>query len=102
MALSQSTLTASASTVFTSLGNNAVTTMYLCNYSASDRTVTIYLVPSGFSPGTTNIIYKDIPIAAGDTYIIDTERLVLSNGDTIQAFASSTASITMTVSYIGV
>ena len=102
MALSQATLTTSASTVFTSSGNNAVTAMYLCNYSASDRTATIYLVISGGSAGNSNMIYKEIPIAAGDTYIIDTERLVLGNGDTIQALASSSTSITMTVSYVGV
>jgi hypothetical protein len=102
MALSQATLTGSASAVYTSSGNSAVTTMYLCNYSVSDRTVTIYLVPSAGTAGNSNIIYKEVPIAAGDTYIIDTERLVLANGDSVQALASSTSSVTMTVSYVGV
>ena len=102
MALSQLTLTASATAVYTSSGNSAVTTMYLCNYSATDRTVTIYLVQSGGSAGNSNIIYKDVPIAAGDTYIIDTERLVLGDADSVRALASGTSSITMTVSYVGV
>ncbi len=102
MALSQATLTSGAAAVFTSSGNNAVTTMYLCNYSGSDRTVTVYLVPSAGSAGNSNIIYKDVSIAAGDTYIIDTERLVLANGDSVQALASATSSVTMTVSYVGV
>lgn len=102
MALSQSTLTASAAAVFTSSGNSAITTMYLCNYSGTDRTVTIYLVPSAGTAGNTNIIYKDVTIVAGDTYIIDTERLVLANGDMVQALASATSSVTMTVSYVGV
>lgn len=102
MALSQSTLTTSASAVYTSAGNTAISTMYLCNYSASDRTVTIYLVQSGSFATNVNIIYKDVPIAAGDTYIIDTERLILGNGDSVQALASAVSSITMTVSYIGV
>jgi len=102
MALSQTTLTTSASAVYTSTGNTAISTMYLCNYSASDRTVTIYLVQSGSFATNVNIIYKDVPIAAGDTYIIDTERLILGNGDSVQALASAVSSITMTVSYIGV
>lgn len=102
MALSRATLTASASAVYTSSGNTAVTTMYLCNYSATDRTVSVYLVPSAGTAGDSNIIYKDVPIAAGDTYIIDTERLVLANGDSVQALASATTSVTMTVSYVGV
>lgn len=102
MALSQTTLTTSAGIVFTSSGNSAVTTVYLCNYGLSDRTATIYLVQSGSSASNTNIIYKDVAIAAGDTYIIDTERLVLGNGDSVQALASANSSITMTVSYVGV
>lgn len=102
MALSQTTLTTSASVVYTSTGNSAVTTMYLCNYGATDRTVTIYLVQSGGTAGNTNIIYKDVPIAAGDTYIIDTERLVLGDADSVRALASGVSSVTMTVSYVGV
>jgi hypothetical protein len=102
MALSQSTLTGSATAIHTSTDNTAITTIYLCNYSGSDRTVTIYLVPSAGTAGNNNIIYKEIPIAAGDTYIIDTERLVLANGDSVQALASAISSVTMTVSYVGV
>lgn len=102
MALSQLTLTTSASAVFTSSGNSAVTTMYLCNYSGADVTVTVHLVPSGGSAADSNIIYKTVPIAASDTYIIDTERLVLANGDSVQAFASAGTSVTMTVSHVGV
>lgn len=102
MALSQATLTTSAANVYVSSGTTAVTTMYLCNYSASDVTATIYLAQSGASATDANIIYKQIPIAASDTYIIDTERLVLDNGDMIKAFCSANTALTMTVSYVGV
>lgn len=102
MALSRSTLTTSASTVLSSSGNNAVTTMYICNFSGTDKTVSIYLVPTAGTAGTGNIIYSSVNVAAGDTYIIDTERLVLADGDMIQALASSGLAITMTVSYVGV
>jgi hypothetical protein len=102
MALSQLTLTGSASAVFTSTDDNAVTTIYLCNYNVIDVTVTIYLVPNAGTAGNLNIIYKAVTIAAGDTYIIDTERLVLANGDTIQALCSANSSVTATVSYVGV
>jgi len=102
MALSQATLTTSAANVYASTGNTAVTTMYFCNYSGSDVTATVYLVPSGGSASDSNIVYKQIPIAASDTYIIDTERLVLGNGDMIKALCSSNSSLTATVSYVGV
>lgn len=102
MALNQTTLTTSASAVFTSSGQNAITTVYLCNYSGSDVTVTLYAIPSGDSVGNGTMIYKSLPIAAGDTYIIDTERLILNNGDTIQAVCSANTSVTATVVYLGV
>lgn len=102
MALARATLTTGAANVYVSSGNSAVTTMYLCNYSGSDATASVYLVPSAGSAGNSNIIYKTLPIPAGDTFVIDTERLVLSNGDMLQALASAGTSITMTVSYVGV
>jgi hypothetical protein len=43
-----------------------------------------------------------VQIAAGDTYVVDFEKLVLGNGDSLQANATATTSITSTVSYIGV
>lgn len=102
MALAQATLTTSAANVYVSSGNSAVTTMYLCNYSGADQTATIYLVPNAGTASNSNIIYKTVSIAASDTYIIDTERLVLANGDMVQALSSAGTSITMTVSYVGV
>ena len=45
---------------------------------------------------------KDLSIAAADTYVMDTEKLILSNNDTIQASASTGSVIQATVSYIGV
>lgn len=102
MALARATLTTGAANVYVSSGNSAVTTMYLCNYSGSDVSVSIYLVPSAGTAGDSNIIYKTLPISAGDTYVIDSERLVLGNGDMLQALSSAGTSITMTVSYVGV
>lgn len=102
MALARATLTTSAANVYVSSGNSAVTTMYLCNYSVSDVTVSLYLVPTAGSASDSNIIYKTLPIPAGDTYVIDSERLVLSNGDMLQALASANTSVTATLSYVGV
>ena len=102
MALAKAALTASAAAIYTSSGNSAVTTIYFCNYSGSDRTVTVHLVASGDSADNTNIIYQALPVVAGDTYVLDTEKVILANGDTIQALASATSSIAASVSYIGV
>ena len=88
------------SAVYTSSGTTAVTAMYLCNYSAGTVNVSVYVVPSAGTAGNTNIIYQNITRAAGDTYVIDTERLVLDNGETIQASADAGSAVNVTVSYL--
>ena len=99
MALAQATLTTSAATIYTSSGNNVVSSMYLCNYSGVDATFTLYLVQSAGSPTDANIIYKTVNITAGDTYIVDSEKTILATGDFISGLASANTSITVTVSY---
>jgi hypothetical protein len=99
----------------TSLGNVAfaplgqtrvVTTMYLCNTSNVAATANVYLVPSTSNVLTDPIgstIYTNLPIAPGDTYIVDGERIVLENGDSIFANITTGAAgtVIMTVSSVG-
>jgi hypothetical protein len=59
-------------------------------------------VPAGDVAGVNNIVYSNKVITAGDTYIIDWEKLVLSPGDMIQANANTANAIVATVSTIGV
>ena len=80
----------------------AVTTMYFCNTNTSPTTFTLHVVPSGFVANANNIVYKNKVITAGDTYIVDWEKLVLEPGDTIRANANVGDSIVATVSTIGV
>jgi len=47
-------------------------------------------------------IYSGIQLQAGDTYVIDSEKLILGDGDMLKANASGSNSISMTVSYIGI
>ena len=56
---------------------------------------------SGGTAGATNQIIKDLTIAGGDTYIMNAEKLVLSNGDKIKTSDTASA-ITATVSYVGI
>lgn len=103
MALAQSQLTNSATSIYTSSGNSAVTTMYVCNPTASAETFWIYLTAtSGTAAADSNTVYSNVQVAAGDTYVIDTERLVLGNGETVKAKAGNSTVLTMTISYVGV
>jgi hypothetical protein len=102
MALTNTQLTTVISNIHVSSGNTVVSAMYFCNYSASTVNFNLYAVPSGSSDGTSTIIYSSIQLAASDTYVIDWEKLVLGNGDTLRANVTANTAVTSTVSYIGV
>lgn len=93
-----------AANIFVSAGTNgdAVTTMYFCNRSAGTTTFNLYLVPVGGNADINNVAYSNKTITAGDTYIVDWEKLVLANGETIRANANVGNAIVATVSTIGV
>lgn len=102
MSIAQQTVGTGATTLYTSTGSSAITAVYFMNDDASTVTIQVHVVLDGGTAGATNKIIKDLSIAAGDTYIVDTERLILDNGDTIQASASTGSVVHATISYIGV
>jgi hypothetical protein len=46
------------------------------------------------------MIVKSMPLPAGETFSIDTERFILGDSDSIQAQATQDDLITATVSYV--
>ena len=80
----------------------AVTVIYICNTSGTDGDVDVYVVPSIESVGSQHLIYKNLVIRANDTYIIDTEKLILASGDKIYIAAPDSAGeFNATISTIG-
>ena len=101
MAISQNgAVGTSATTVYTSSGTTAITCMFFMNDNASARTLDVHVVKSGASATASNKIVKALSVDGGDTYVINLEILVLSNGDTIQALASVGSSIYATISSV--
>ena len=100
MAITTTLVDSSNTTVYTSPGNSAITALYLVNSGAGAglRSVNLYVVPSGDSPTLTNLIYQSLSIPVGDTYLIDSERLVLDTGDTIVAQADAADEVSCIVS----
>ena len=45
---------------------------------------------------------KALSISATDTFAFGSERILLGNGDTIQAFASTTNKVSAVISYTGI
>ena len=93
---------------YASSGANAVTAMYITNKSSADGNVDIYVVPSAdvasfeSSSSENYKIYNNLLIPAEDTYVIDSEKLILENGDKIYIAApDSSAQFNATISTIG-
>ena len=94
--------TTSVTTVYTSVGNSAITTAYLCNTSNSTVTANVYVVPNSATANVQNQIMSQIPIAGYDTYIMETERLLMNNGDSLQIKTSTGSVLTVTTSFTGI
>ena len=102
MAITSTALDTTASPIYTSSGDSAVTVLYLCNRSGTATTFNLHIVPDGGSADANNIAYSNYTVASGDTYIIDTEKVLLSSGDSLQASANVANAIVATTSYIGI
>lgn len=102
MAIAQQLVGNTATTIYTSSGSSATTVIFFMNNDATAKTLDVYVVPNGGSAGTSTQIIKNLSIDAADTYILNIEKIVLSNGDTIQATASAINSIYATISYVGI
>jgi hypothetical protein len=102
MAIQNLTLNAtSPGQILVSSGYKAVTAIIFCNNSlTTDATVTVWLVPSGYAVGNNNMILNTISVPRGETFSIDTEKFILSNGDSVQAQASQNSIITATISFV--
>lgn len=101
MALISTTLTLATANVYVSSGNTVVSTMYFCNYNSAAANLNVWVQSAGstFSP-TANLVYREVQIAAADTFVIDREKLALGNGDRI--IANAGGSIAATVNYVGI
>jgi len=102
MALTNTTLTTAPTALFTSTGTNAVIVMYLCNTGATPAEFSLYAVPAGATAGASTIIYSQVSLTGSDPYVLDTERLLLNNGDSVWGSASVAANIVATVNTIAV
>ena len=101
MPIALGNITTSASNAYVSTGNTAITFLSLTNYSASNVIANVIVVPSGNTAGKLNVILSQIEIATLDTYQLYAagEKLLLSNGDSIQANANANNSISTVTSF---
>jgi hypothetical protein len=91
--------------IYASTLNSAVTSIHICNTSANTIHFNLAVVQAGNEPSmTSNALYYNVALTSSDTYVIDTERLILSNGDSLRVSVPdhSVGIVVATVSYIGI
>lgn len=94
--------TGTGTEAFAATADTAVTAMYITNKSSTAGNVDIYVVPAGDTVGDDYKIYNNLQIPAEDTYVIDSEKLILENGDKIFIAApDSSGQFNATISTIG-
>jgi hypothetical protein len=101
MSIQVANVTTNTASVYTSSGNTAITFLSLCNYSASNVSANVYVVPNGGSVGDSTAVLASLGITTLDTYQLYSggEKLLLGNGDSIQVSCTANNSITVTTSY---
>jgi|SRR5210317_1496067 hypothetical protein len=103
MSLTSTPLTTSVANVYVASENSVVTVIYVANYSTdTNATFSMHLVASGESESSNNIVYSNLVVNAGDTYIISTEKLVIDTNEAIKAKANSDNVLSTTVSYTNI
>lgn len=90
---------------FEAAADTAVTSIHICNITEEDAVIDIYLLPedgSTTTPTENNKIYNKLTVQRTDSYIIDTEKMILGTGDKLYVQnADSTGQCIVTVSTIG-
>lgn len=85
MALKSTVLTDVPTKIYQSEGCNAVTTIYFCNTGAITVSFNVHATPKSVVPDGTNLIYKQLNLPCNETFVMDTEKLVLEDGDCLYA-----------------
>jgi hypothetical protein len=107
MAISNTRLTTTQpTTVYISTGNNAITTIVVCNTGNVDLTdetvnaasLTLYFVPNLGSAIDETTVVKNLIIPAGETVFFSDEKFILGDGDFVSARSSVENLLTVTVS----
>jgi hypothetical protein len=102
MAIHNTALTTTAAPIYTSVGDSATTVIHFCNYANLGATANVWVVPAGLTANALTIIYSNVSLTSQNTLVVDTEKLILNDGDAIVANVSINDSVSATVSYIGI
>jgi hypothetical protein len=104
MAITNSYIASTATTnIFTAVGEQAVTTIFFCNVTTgTDVTVNIWVTSQGQAVGNDCLIINNLPLQASETYVFETEKLILDDSEAIHAKATANNAVVATISSVQV
>lgn len=104
MAITNANVTTDKANIYVSSnGTHAAMTFYFVNYSNSANAVfSLHAVVNGYTANNFNMLYSNVLVQSGDTYVMDSERLFLSNGDALVASANANNTIACTLTFTDV
>ena len=92
--------------------NYVVTTMLIVNTATPDPAddtagltyLTAHIVSDGAagSIDNTNMVINQIPLAAGETFVWDTEKIVLDGSDSVVLLSTAPNNLSGTISYVDI
>lgn len=88
-------------TIFSSVNENAVTTIFFCNTSDTvDTELDVYVVPASGAYGIGTQVMSNLSLPHSETFVFDVEKLILEDGAKIWAKSSVDGIVTSTVSSV--
>ena len=81
MTIATTDVTNSATTVFTSSGNNAITFASFCNIHSGAVDIDIHVVPNGESVANSTLVIKDLTINAGSNFSVKANKINMSSNE---------------------
>ena len=102
MAITNFQVGTSVTAAYTASAETAITVIYITNKTDGDGTVDVYVTPTVVSATANHLVYSQLTMKSRDTYILDTEKMMLESGAKICIAAPySAAQFNATISTIG-
>lgn len=86
----------------------AITTIMVCNHAGfngagtNDTSFDLHFVKSGGAKSNLNMVVKELPVAGGDTFTLDEEKIILEAGDKVVSVSQAPLNLALTLSYLEV
>lgn len=97
MSITNTKINTALKSIYTSVGDNAVVVAYFCNTSEQSVDFSVHAVSQGNIASSDNLIYSNVNLTSNDTYVMDNEKLILGDGESLWAVATEDDTVVVTI-----